>query len=65
MMVLTLPLNDLSNYWSTLTHSFFDTNITLFPYWKVGPRGQLVVNPLIANFVAYHVHPCQIQSLGD
>lgn len=41
---LTLPSNDLSKYNSTLMHSYFDTNITLFPYWKASPKGQVVVN---------------------
>ena len=37
-------INDMSNRRSTLTHSYIDTNITLYPYWKAGSRDQLVVD---------------------
>ena len=40
----TLSLNDPSNHRSKLIHSYFDTNITLFPYWIASPRGQLIVD---------------------
>ena len=46
MVFLFLPSIDLSidvymwvhMYTSILTHSYYDTNITLFPYWEAGPR---------------------------
>ena len=44
IMVYNSTLRDPSNYKYTLIQSYIDINITLFPYWKVSPKGQLVVN---------------------
>ena len=58
MRFLTIP----SNYRSTLTHSYFDTNTTWFPYWKSGSRGQLVFDTqsTCANFAVHPIDPSQI-----
>ena len=64
---LTLPSNHLSNRRSTLTHPYFDTNLTLFPNWRAGCRGQLVIDTQIhicANFTVHPINPSQLPSLG-
>lgn len=47
IMISNSTLGDLSNYKSILIQSYFDTNITLFPYWKVSPKGNWlsILNP--------------------
>ena len=42
--ILILLSNDLTNYGSILTHSYFDTNITQAPYYKANPIGQVVID---------------------
>ena len=45
IMVSNSTLGDLSNYKYTLIQSYIDINITSNnSYWKVSPKGQLVVN---------------------
>ena len=54
---LTFSLNDPSNHRFTLTHSYFDTNITLFPYGRTIQEINWlsILNPHIANFAAHFI----------
>ena len=37
-----MPLSDTSHHRFTLTCSYFDTGVTLFPHLKAKPRDQLI-----------------------
>jgi hypothetical protein len=63
IMVSNSTLGDLSNYKSTLIQSYFDTNITLFPYWKDSVPKVIwlsILNPSSPKFAAHPINPSQI-----
>lgn len=64
---LTLSSNDLVNHRPTLTHSCFDTNISIFHIERPvqGLKRLLIHNPPIANFLTHPIDPSGTPSLDN
>ena len=64
MMNSNPTLDKSTNYRSAFIHYYFDTNITMFPDWKVIQEVNWlsILNPLTANFVALHKYQVLVVS---